>query len=148
MRVLCRLSWEEESHVSTGHDNSPWSNTIWFYIYIYLYLLAVNFFESFNELYIRDFMYSSWSDFCDWSNLLFLLGITRVLLRLFEGWFPPSRYYFVQTHVKFTRVNEIDAMYGRSRVSDDYTLKLNLAQLLGLRVTFYTLSLFYLSVCT
>ena len=35
-------------------------------------------------------------------------------------------------------------MYGRSWVSDDYTLKLNLAQLLGLRVTFYTLSLFYL----
>ena len=56
----------------------------------------------------------------------------------------PSRYYSVQTHVKFTRVNEMDAMYGRSRVSDDYTLKLNLAQLLGLRVTFYTLSLFYL----
>ena len=50
----------------------------------------------------------------------------------------------MQTPVKFTRVNEIDAMYGRSRVSDDYTLKLNLAQLLGLRVTFYTLSLFYL----
>ena len=48
-------------------------------------------------------------------------------------------------HVRFTRVNEIDAMYGRSRVSDEYTLKLNLAQLLRLRVTFYyVLSLFYL----
>ena len=23
MRVFCRLSWEEESYVSTGDDNSP-----------------------------------------------------------------------------------------------------------------------------
>ena len=23
MRVFCRLSWEEESNVSTGDDNSP-----------------------------------------------------------------------------------------------------------------------------
>ena len=35
-------------------------------------------------------------------------------------------------HVSFTRVNKIEAMYGRSRVN----IKLNLAQLLRIRAAF------------
>ena len=34
-----------------------------------------------------------------------------------EGWFPLSRNFSVWTHVKFTRVNEIEAMYERPRVN-------------------------------
>ena len=82
MRVLCRLFWEEESSVSTEHDNSPAGNTIWFYLYICTNWQSL-FCESLNELYIRDFLYSSWSDFCDWSNLLFSLGINYASLFVF-----------------------------------------------------------------
>ena len=32
MRVFCRLSWEEESNVSTGDDNSPAGKCEFFYI--------------------------------------------------------------------------------------------------------------------
>ena len=38
MRVFCRLSWEEESNVSTGHDNSPAGKCEFFFTY----LVAVN----------------------------------------------------------------------------------------------------------
>ena len=33
------------------------------------------------------------------------------------GWFPLSRYFFVRTHVKFTRVNEIEAIYETLRIN-------------------------------
>ena len=33
------------------------------------------------------------------------------------GRFPPSRNFSVRTHVNFTRVNEIEAMYERSHVN-------------------------------
>ena len=32
MRVFCRLSWEEESNVSTGDDNSPAGKCEFFFI--------------------------------------------------------------------------------------------------------------------
>ena len=35
----------------------------------------------------------------------------------FEGGFPLSRNFSPCEHVNFTRVNEIEAMYGRSRVN-------------------------------
>ena len=46
MRVLCRLSWEEESNVSTGDDNSPAGKCEFF-----TYQVAVNFCESFNVVF-------------------------------------------------------------------------------------------------
>ena len=64
MRVFCRLSWEEESNVSTGDDNSPagkrgvFKHTKWQLI-----------FARALTLYIRE------TDFCDCSNLLFSLGV-------------------------------------------------------------------------
>ena len=33
------------------------------------------------------------------------------------GGFPQSRNFYVSTHVNFTRVNKIEAMYRRSRVN-------------------------------
>ena len=45
------------------------------------------------------------------------------------GGFPQSRNFYVSTHVNFTRVNKIEAMYRRSRVT---------------QVLSYTLLLFYL----
>ena len=33
MRVFCRLSWEEESNVSTGDDNSPAGKCELFFTY-------------------------------------------------------------------------------------------------------------------
>ena len=42
--------------------------------------------------------------------------------------------------LSFTRVNKIEAMYERPKVN----VKLNLAQLLRLRVAFHTLPLIYL----
>ena len=33
------------------------------------------------------------------------------------GGFPQSRNFFVSTHINFTRVNEIEVMYRRSRVN-------------------------------
>ena len=33
------------------------------------------------------------------------------------GGFPQSRKFYVSTHVNFTRVNKIEAMYRRSRVN-------------------------------
>ena len=53
--------------------------------------------------------------------------------------FPLSRIFHISTHVNFTRVNKIEAMYGRSRVN----VKVERGQLLHLRVTFHTLPLFY-----
>ena len=53
--------------------------------------------------------------------------------------FPLSRNFHVSTHVNCTRVNEIEAVYGRSRVN----VKVERGQLLHLRVTFHTLPLFY-----
>ena len=52
----------------------------------------------------------------------------------FFGGFPLSRNRYVRT-----RVNIIEAMYERSRVS----VKLNVARLLRLRAILYTLPLFY-----
>ena len=34
-----------------------------------------------------------------------------------KGCFPPSRIFSVRTHVKFTRVNEKEAMYERPRAN-------------------------------
>ena len=52
---------------------------------------------------------------------------------------PLSRNFHISTHVNCTRLNEIEAVYGRSRVN----VKVERGQLLHLRVTFHTLSLFY-----
>ena len=49
--------------------------------------------------------------------------------------FPLSRNFYLRMHVNFTRLHEIETMNGRSRVNE----KLNLAQLLHLRVTSHTL---------
>ena len=40
----------------------------------------------------------------------------RTLLVVYDG-FPPSRDFYVRTHVNFTRLNEIEAMYGKTRVN-------------------------------
>ena len=61
---------------------------------------------------------------------------------VFKGWFPLLRNFSVRTHLKFTRVNEIEAMYERPLVKEE----LSDVQLLPLRVTFHTLPLFYLRV--
>ena len=53
--------------------------------------------------------------------------------------FPLSRKFHISTHVNFTRVSKIEAMYGRSRVN----VKVERGQLLHLRVTFHTLPLAY-----
>ena len=66
--------------------------------------------------------------------------IADVQILVFKGWFPLSRNFSVRTHLKFTRVNEIEAMYERPRVNEE----LSDVQLLPLRVTFHTLPLFYL----
>ena len=46
-------------------------------------------------------------------------GLKRWLsqVRIFKGGFPLLRNFYVSTHVNFTRVNKIKAMYGRSRVN-------------------------------
>ena len=41
----------------------------------------------------------------------------RILWTLSKSGFPPSRNFYVRTHINFTRVNEIETMYGRSRVN-------------------------------
>ena len=46
----------------------------------------------------------------------------------------------MQTHVKFTRVNEVEAMYERPHVN----MKVERGSTFTLHVTFHTLSLFYL----
>ena len=63
-----------------------------------------------------------------------------IQILLFKGWFPLLRNFSVRTHLKFTRVNEIEAMYERPLVKEE----LSDVQLLPLRVTFHTLPLFYL----
>ena len=52
---------------------------------------------------------------------------------------PLSRNFHISTHVNCTRLNEIEAVYGRSRVD----VKVERGQLLHLRVTFHTLPLFH-----
>ena len=47
MRVFCRLSWEEESNVSTGDDNSPGGKCEFFFTY----QVAANFCEIFNVVF-------------------------------------------------------------------------------------------------
>ena len=46
-------------------------------------------------------------------------GLKRWLsqVKIFKGGFPLLRNFYVSTHVNFTRVNKIEAMYGQSRVS-------------------------------
>ena len=46
-------------------------------------------------------------------------GLKRWLsqVKIFKGGFPLLRNFYVSTHVNFTRVNKIEAMYGRSRVN-------------------------------
>ena len=65
-----------------------------------------------------------------------------IQILVFKGWFPLLRNFSVRTHLKFTRVNEIEAMYERPLVKEE----LSDVQLLPLRVTFHTLPLFYLRV--
>ena len=65
-----------------------------------------------------------------------------IQILVFKGWFPLLRNFSVRTHLKFTRVNEIEAIYERPRVNEE----LSDVQLLPLRVTFHTLPLFYLRV--
>ena len=52
-----------------------------------------------------------------------------------KGWFPLTRIFSVQTHVKFPCVNEIEAMYERSRVN----VKVERGSTFTLPVTFHTL---------
>ena len=40
-----------------------------------------------------------------------------------KGGFPPSCYFYVRTQVNFTRVNNIEPMYGRSRVNVKFELR-------------------------